>query len=63
MPGDGRRTAVTHAREGIAHLWIGALGRSGRQLAPLMGVAPQSVYRAAARGAARAAGWARLLER
>ena len=49
------------AREGIAHLWVGALGQSGRRLAPVLGVAPQSVYRAAARGAARAAEWAPLL--
>jgi len=50
VAGGGRRPAVTHAREGIAHLWVGALGQSGRRLAPLLGVAPQSVYRAAARG-------------
>ena len=61
--GGGRRPAVTRAREGIAHLWVGALGQSGRRLAPVLGVAPQSVYRAAVRGAARAAEWGRLLTR
>jgi putative transposase len=63
VAGGGQRTAVTRAREGIAHLWVGALGQSGRRLAPLLGVAPQSVYRAAARGAAQAADWAPLLRR
>jgi putative transposase len=63
LAGGSRRPAVTHAREGIAHLWVGALGRSGRRLAPVLGVAPQSVYRAAVRGAARAAEWAPLLKR
>ena len=32
-------------------------------MAPVLGVAPQSVYRAAARGAARAAEWAPLLHK
>ncbi len=63
VAGGGRRPAVTHAREGITHLWVGALGQSGRRLAPVLGVAPQSVYRAAARGAARAVEWAPLLRR
>jgi putative transposase len=63
VAGGGRRAAVTRARDGIAHLWVGRLGQSGRQLAPILGIAPQSVYRAAARGAARALGWARLLTR
>jgi len=33
------------------------------RLPPVLGIAPQSVYRAAAREAARAAEWARLLPR
>jgi REP element-mobilizing transposase RayT len=61
LAGGSRRPAVTRARDGIAHLWVGKLGHSGRRLAPVLGIAPQSVYRAAARGAARAAEWARLL--
>jgi hypothetical protein len=60
---DRHPPAVTHAREGIAHLWVGALGKSGRRLAPVLGVVPQSVYRAAVRDAARAAEWALLLGR
>ena len=63
LAGGGQRAAVTRAREGVAHLWVGALGQSGRRLAPMLGVAPQSVYRAAARGAAQAAEWASLLRR
>lgn len=63
LAGGGRRAAVTRARDGIAHLWVGKLGQSGRQLAPVLGIAPQSVYRAAARGATRAAEWARLITR
>jgi len=56
-------TVVTRARDGIAHLWVRKLGQSGRRLAPVLGIAPQSVYRAAARGGTRAAEWARLLAR
>jgi len=63
LAGGGRRAAVTRARDGIAHLWVGKLGHSGRRLAPVLGIAPQSVYRAAARGAVRAAEWARILPR
>jgi hypothetical protein len=55
----GQHASVSRAREGIAHLWVSALGQSGRRLAPLLGVAPQSVYRAAAHGAE----WATLLTR
>jgi hypothetical protein len=63
VAGGSRRSNVVHAREGIAHLWIGPLGRSGRRLAPVLGIAPQSVYRAAARGAAQAEEWASLLKK
>jgi hypothetical protein len=63
VAGGSRRSNVAQAREGIAHLWIGPLGQSGRRLAPVLGIAPQSVYRAAARGAARAEGWASLLKK
>jgi len=63
VAGSGRRAAVTRARDGVAYLWIGRLGESGRRLAPVLGIAPQSAYRAAARGAARAAEWAALLTR
>jgi REP element-mobilizing transposase RayT len=63
IAGGGRRAAVTRARDGIAHLWVGTCGQSGRRLAPVLGIAPQSVYRAAVRGAAQAVEWARLLTR
>jgi hypothetical protein len=39
------------------------LGEAVRRLAPLLGVVPQSIYRAAPRGAARAAEWALLVIR
>jgi chromosomal replication initiation ATPase DnaA len=61
LAGGSRRPAVTRARNGIAYVWVGKLGHSGRRLAPVLGIAPQTVYRAAARGAARAAEWARLI--
>ncbi|HSC69933.1 MAG TPA: hypothetical protein VLH58_01180 [Candidatus Methylomirabilis sp.] len=40
-----------------------ALGGTGLWLALVLAVTPQSVYRAAVRGAARAAEWARLITR
>jgi REP element-mobilizing transposase RayT len=74
--GWGELVALRRAKEAVAgdarvlgggdfveRLRVGALGRSGRRLAPVLGVAPQSVYRAAVRGAARAAEWAPLLTR
>ncbi len=63
LAGGGRRADVTRARNGIASLWVGKLGQSGRRLAPVLGIAPQSVYRAAARGAVRAVEWAPILKR
>jgi putative transposase len=63
VAGGGRRPAVIRAREGIAYLWISALGQTGRRLGPVLGVAPQSVYRARARGAMRAVEWIPLLTR
>lgn len=63
LAGGSRRAAVAEAREGIAYLWIGPLGQSGRRLAPVLGVAPQSVYRAAARGVARKDEWVSILKR
>ena len=52
LPGGGRVPAVTRARAGIAYLWVEHLGRSGRQLAPVLGLRPAAVYKAAARGQA-----------
>jgi putative transposase len=60
--GRGRRTAISQARAGIAYLWVECLGQSGRALAPLVGLHPAVVYKAARRGALRAAAWQQLLE-
>ncbi len=57
-----RRSAVSHARNGIAYLWVEVLGHPGRPLASLLGVRPQAVYQAVARGQAAHAEWDRLLE-
>ena len=57
-----RRAAVSHARNGIAYLWVEVLGHPGRPLAARLGVRPQAVYQAVARGEAAPAAWDRLLE-
>jgi putative transposase len=57
----GRTARASRARAGIAYLWVAVLGHPGRPLAPLLGVRPQNVYRAAAQGRAAAAEWERLL--
>lgn len=57
-----RRSAVSHARNVIAYLWVEILGHPGRPLASLLGVRPQTVYQAVARGQAAHAQWDRLLE-
>jgi putative transposase len=44
LAGGGRRAAVPRARTAIASLWVGKFGQSGRRLAPVLGIAPQSVY-------------------
>jgi hypothetical protein len=59
--GGGRSSQVTHARAGIAYLWVEVLGHAGRPLAASLGVRPQSVYRAAARGREEGDKWRRLL--
>ncbi len=56
-----RRPAVTRARDGIAYLWVEVLGHPGRPLAPVLGVRPQAVYQAAARGRQGEAHWEQLL--
>ena len=61
VAGGGRRPALSRAREGIAYLWIEGLGRPGRPVAAALGVRPQSLYAAAARGRAKRARWDRLL--
>jgi hypothetical protein len=57
-----RRAAISHARNGIAYLWVAVLGHPGRPLASLLGVRPQAVYQAVARGQAAHAEWDHLLE-
>ena len=57
----GRTRCASQAREGIAYLWTTVLGHPGRPLAPVLGVRPQNVYRAAAHGQAAATAWDRLL--
>jgi REP element-mobilizing transposase RayT len=59
----GRHAAVSQAREGIAYLWVEVLGHPGRPLALVLGVRPQSVYRAVARGRDRANEWRALLDK
>ncbi len=60
--GEGsRRAAVSRARDGIAYLWGEVLGHPGRPLAPVLGVRPQAVYQAVARGREARAVWERLL--
>ncbi len=59
--GRGRRPAISQARAGIAYLWIEGLGQSGRTLAPMLGLHPAVVYKAARRGALHAAAWQKLL--
>jgi hypothetical protein len=61
LAGGGRRPAVQHARAGLAYLWVAVLGQPGRPLAPLLGVQPAGVLKAAQRGAREAARWQRVL--
>ncbi len=63
ISGGGRKAALCRAREGIAYLWVEYFGHSGRQLAPPLGVQPESIYRAARRGQDDAERWQGLLEK
>jgi len=60
--GDGRQGVLSRVREGVAYLWVEGLGRSGRHLAPLLGVRPESVYKAARRGRQQQQRWWQILE-
>ncbi len=62
ITGGGRLPAVSRAREGLAYLWVECLGRSGRQLAQTIGLRPESVYKAARRGAREHGRWQRLID-
>ncbi len=61
FPEIGNRPAVTQARGGLAYLWVGVLGHSGRVLAAPLGIRPTAVYKAVRRGGATPARWLRLL--
>ncbi|MBP2671496.1 MAG: transposase of ISPca5, Tnp [candidate division NC10 bacterium] len=63
LAGGGRTPTLTRARAGIAYLWVEVLGRSGRALAPALGVHPSAIPKAARRGARAAAEWRRVLGR
>lgn len=58
----GRPQRASRAREGIAYLWTEVLGHPGRPLAPVLGIRPQNVYRAARQGRADAVEWERILD-
>lgn len=60
LAGGGRTPALTRARAGIASPWVEVLGRSGRALAPALGVHPSAIPKAARRGALAAAEWRTL---
>lgn len=57
LVGGGRRREISRARDGLAYLWVEALGRSGRQLAQHLRVRPESVYKGARRGGEEHALW------
>jgi REP element-mobilizing transposase RayT len=61
LAGGGRRLAVQEARAGLAYLWVEVLGHPGRPLAPVLGVQPAAIPKAARRGAKQAHVWRRLL--
>ena len=62
LEGGGRHGAVARARAGIAYLWVEGGGHPARPLAPVLGVSPQAVYQAVARGRVDRAMWERLLK-
>jgi REP element-mobilizing transposase RayT len=63
LTGGGRWTALQRARAGIAYLWVEVLGHPGRPLAMALGVSPQAVYQAVARGRETRTEWERVLKR
>ena len=62
LEGGGRHGAVARARAGIAYRWVEVGGHPARPLAPILGVSPQAVYQAVARGRVDRARWERLLK-
>jgi REP element-mobilizing transposase RayT len=61
LAGGGRTPTLTRARAGLAYLWVEVLGRAGRTLAPVLGVHPSAISKAARRGALAGAEWQCLL--
>ena len=61
LGGGGRRIAIQQARAGLAYLWLEVLGHPGRPLAPVLGVQPAALPKAARRGAKQAPMWRQLL--
>jgi putative transposase len=59
--GGGRRRDVSHARDGLAYLWVGVLGRSGREVAQELRIRPESIYKGARRGEKEQQRWRRAL--
>ena len=49
MQGGGRNRAVTRARTALAYTWVRYLGRSGHELANVLGVSPQALYASSSR--------------
>jgi REP element-mobilizing transposase RayT len=62
LSGGGRSRAITHARDGLAYLWVEVLGASGRELARTLQIQPFSVCRAVQRGRKRREIWWKALE-
>lgn len=61
LSGGGRHRAITHARDGLAYLWVEVLGGSARALAQTLQVKPFSVCRAVQRGREARETWWRVL--
>jgi hypothetical protein len=61
LTGGGRSRVAARARDGLAYLWVDALGRSGHALARALALHPVSAYRAARRGRAQRSLWDPLL--
>lgn len=62
LSGGGRSRAITHARDGVAYLWVEVLGGSARALARALKLQPFSVCRAVQRGRMHREAWWRVLE-
>jgi putative transposase len=63
LNGGGRSRGLVRARDGLAYLWVDVLGRSGEELARVLGLHAVSVYRAARRARERRIEWDHLVEK